>query len=168
MVGADAPVFGRLTSCRLHDSPCTLQASHFTTCIIEAEFGIRIGASVPGRGRPHDRRSIAAHVSTVMPSIEIVDHRFAGLDRLDLRSLAADNAIHGAWIRGPETRRWQQLDLASHPVSLRVDGTEVTSGAGDRVLGHPFEALAWLANAPRAAGPVARGRRLRDDRAGHR
>ena len=37
-------------------------------------------------------------------------------------------------------------DLGTHAVRLLVNEEEVLSGAGDRTLGHPLTALAWLAN----------------------
>ena len=38
------------------------------------------------------------------------------------------------------------LDLAAEAVTLTRNGVEVGSGTGAAVLGHPAEAVAWLAN----------------------
>ena len=144
LVGYPAPVFGTMLSYMHWRDPAVLKASDFTTRIIEAEFGFRIGRDVP----PGDytRADMADYVVAVMPSIEIVDHRFAALDRMTAPVLAADNAIHGGWIEGEAVYDWPLAELDSHEVSLRVNGAEILTGAGDRVLSHPLEVLAWLAN----------------------
>lgn len=144
LVGYPAPVFGHMLSHSHWRSGATLAASQFTTRIIETEFAFRFAMDVPPE--PQTRESIVDYIGALVPSIELVDHRFAGLDRMDAPTLAADNAIHGGWIESAAQTRWQHLDLAHHTVSLRVNGAEILTGAGDRVLGHPLEVLAWLAN----------------------
>jgi 2-keto-4-pentenoate hydratase len=44
------------------------------------------------------------------------------------------------------------LDLARLRGTLRVDGVAVGHGCGSDILGHPLEALAWLANHRAARG----------------
>ena len=85
-----------------------------------------------------------------------MDHRFAALDRFNACSLIADNAIHGAFVLGEAIADWSSQDLAAQPARLLVNGAEVLSGAGDRALGHPLAALAWLANALSAQGRTLR------------
>jgi 2-keto-4-pentenoate hydratase len=143
LVGYPAPVFGTMLSSMFWRNPAKLQADQFTTRIIETEFGFRIGRDVPP-GK-YSRAQIAQFVAAVVPSIELVDHRFAALDRMTAPVLAADNAIHGGWIQGEAVADWPLTELYTHEVSLRINGVEELTGAGDRVLGHPLEVLAWLA-----------------------
>jgi 2-keto-4-pentenoate hydratase len=142
----DRPLFGRLLAPTTHDSPARLEAARFTTRVIEAEFGVRMGADVPAGSGPHTAVSIGPYVADVVASIEVVDHRFVDWS-VGALSVAADNAIHGCWVRGePTGADWRDLDLAGHPVSVTVDGEVATTGTGAAVLGHPLNVVAWLAD----------------------
>lgn len=144
LVGYPAPVFGQILAHSSVRGGSVLPADRFTTRIVETEFSFRFARDVP-QG-VYTRESILPFVGVLIPSIELVDHRFAALDRMNAPVLAADNAIHGGWVEGPSQADWQHVDLGAHAVSLRVNGAEILSGAGDRVLGNPLEVLAWLAN----------------------
>lgn len=158
MLGVPHPVFGRLFSARLHESGVTLRAADYVIRLIEVEIGFRMAADVPVVEGGHDRRSIAGHVGALYPSIELVEHHFAGLDRFTPESLAADNAIHGAWIHGAPVDDWRGIDLAAQPTRLLVNGEERLTGSGGNVLGHPLEVVAWLANElPRHGLALAEG-----------
>jgi 2-keto-4-pentenoate hydratase len=146
MTGVPHPVYGRLVSNICYDSGVALPASDFCVRIIEVEFAFVMGGDIPRSSVPYTALSIAPHVASFHPAIEIVDHRFAALDRFNANSLAADNAIHGGFVKGPAAEGWHDYDLSAHAVRLRVNDKDVLSGAGDRTLGHPLAALAWLAN----------------------
>jgi 2-keto-4-pentenoate hydratase len=47
---------------------------------------------------------------------------------------------------GDEIEDWQNIDLAATAGRTLIDGDEKGHGTGAEVMGHPFEALAWLAN----------------------
>jgi 2-keto-4-pentenoate hydratase len=49
-------------------------------------------------------------------------------------------------------RDWRRLDLARLGGRMLINGEEVGRGRGAMVLGHPLEALAWLANSRAARG----------------
>jgi 2-keto-4-pentenoate hydratase len=141
----DTPMFGRLLSHSSWPDPVVLEAARFTTRVIECEFAFRMGRDVPTSFPPLDAGAIVPFVETVLPSIEIVDHRFADWS-LGAPSVAADNAIHGGWVYGDDFYGdWRTLQLAEHPLQARVDGALVASGTGAAVLGHPLDVLVWLA-----------------------
>lgn len=140
------PLFGQMLSFSHFQSPATLPANNFTRRIIEAEFGIQIASDVPIRATPYDAASVVDFIATVMPGIEIVSHRFVDWSKAGAPSIAADNAIHGAWVQGVPFADLRALDLASHEVTLTVNGTLFDRGSGANVLGHPFNVVAWLAN----------------------
>lgn len=146
LLNVDGPLFGQLLSYSSCSSPARVCASDFRVCVIEPEFAFRIGADVPSTNSGYDRHSRRPFISTILPAVEIVDHRFMDWSNVGGPSIAADNAIHGAWIYGAETNDWRQIDLESHPVSLKVNQTLFGKGTGAAVLGHPIQALAWLAN----------------------
>jgi 2-keto-4-pentenoate hydratase len=146
LLNTDAPVFGRLLSSSMCPSPARLRATAFTIMGIEAEFAFEMVRDVPAADGGHTQATIAPYISKVLPAIEIVDHQLTDWSRFDVLSLIADNVIHGAWIPGGGSNTWQAIDLATHVVRVLVNGSEKLTGRGAAVLGHPLNALAWLAN----------------------
>jgi 2-oxopent-4-enoate/cis-2-oxohex-4-enoate hydratase len=61
-------------------------------------------------------------------------------------SLIADNGVNAALVLGDPDEDWRRLDLAAHAVELTVNGAPAGDGVGANALGHPIEALLWLAN----------------------
>jgi 2-keto-4-pentenoate hydratase len=145
-LGAAEPFGGRIFSYLAFDSPARLQGGQFHMRGIEAEFAFRLGRDLPVRGRDYSREEVADAVIAVHPTIEIVNTRYDDWLKVGVPSLVADNGAHGAFVSGPALMDWRSLDLVNHKVTLSVDGKEVASGTGARVLGDPLLALAWLAN----------------------
>ncbi len=138
------PFYGRLLSSSTFESPATLPASRFVMRVIESEFAFRFARDLPPAARPLDRDQIAAALAGVLPGIEIVDSRFDSWTTVGAPSLIADNAVHGAWVKGALLTDWRDLDLAAEAVELRVNGKVIERGSGKAVLGHPLNALEWL------------------------
>jgi 2-keto-4-pentenoate hydratase len=141
----DRPLFGRLMAQTTSPSGTALPADRFTHRVIEAEFAFRLADDVGPVEGGHTPDTIAEHIDALIPGIEIVDHRFESWAVGALR-VAADNAIHGWWLRGEPITGWRGVDLAAAPVSVTRDGELVTTGSGAAVLGHPLNVMAWLAD----------------------
>jgi len=56
------------------------------------------------------------------------------------------------WSWGTPMTDWAALDLAQLMARLSINGREIGSGKGSDVMGHPLNALAWLADKLAAAG----------------
>jgi len=138
------PFYGRLLSTSTFDSPAALPASRFVMRVIESEFAFRFARDLPPAVRPSNREEIANALAGVLPGIEIVDSRFDSWTTVGAPSLIADNAVHGAWVKGTLITDWRDLDLAAQAVELRVNGKVIERGSGRAVLGHPLNALEWL------------------------
>ena len=141
----DAPLFGRLLSHSSSPSGSTLAASGFVHRVIEAEFAFRLGRDVTPLDGGHTIESIASFIDAVIPAIEVVDYHYASWT-IGARQVAADNAIHGAWVYGSPLTDWRTLDLVATGVTVRVNGDVVTTGSGAAVLGHPLAVMAWMAD----------------------
>ena len=153
----DRPVFGRLMTQTTTPSGATLVADRFIHRVIEAEFAFRLGSDVEPVAGGHTHDTIAAHIDALIPGIEIVDHRFESWAVGALR-VAADNAIHGWWVRGEPVSDWRGHDLAAATVSVTRNGELVTTGSGAAALGHPLTVMAWLADElPRFGTGLRRG-----------
>jgi 2-keto-4-pentenoate hydratase len=159
-LGVDAPFFGVLMSHTTHPDGATLRGSDFLVRCAEAEFGFEMAADVPA-GKTYTAESIKDYVAFAMPSIEIVDHRYDNWQVVGAPSLLADNAIHGTWVAGKPYAKWRDLDFATHPTALIVNGSQTFPGSGAAVLGNPLNVVAWLANElPKFGRVLARGDRI--------
>lgn len=149
-LNVDGPFYGRMTSAFCYDSPARLDSSQFFMRVVEAEFGFRMARALPPRTEPYSPLDAGKAVEGVIPGIEIVDSRFDDWTTIGAPSLIADNACHAVWVKGSMVEDWRGIDLAEQTVRLTVRGPRgeeklVREGSGQAVLGHPLNALAWLA-----------------------
>jgi 2-keto-4-pentenoate hydratase len=122
---------------------------------VECEIAVRLAEDLPAERAPFDRRAVAAVVGACMAAIEVVDDRYEHYRSLDAPTLIADDFFNAGCVLGAPVASWRELDLASLRGRMTINGAEVGTGYGADILGHPLEALAWLANAL-----AARGRQL--------
>lgn len=121
--------------------------SGFVRLGIECEIAVELSGDLAPDGAPIDRESAGKAVGAVMASIELVDERYENFRTLGVPTLIADDFFDSGCLLGDPVRDWRQLDLASLSGSTFINGVEVGRGTGALVMGHPLEALAWLANA---------------------
>ena len=125
---------------------------------VECEIAVRLGRSLPASDAPFDCAAVAHAVESCMAAIEIVDDRYEDFRALDAPSLIADDFFSAGAVIGTPVSRWRELDLRVLGAVMTINGVEVGSGRGADVMGHPFEALAWLANHAADSGrPLAAG-----------
>jgi len=147
LLATDGPFYGCLFAEGVYDSPATLPAGAFNFRLIEPEFAFRLGADLPAREAPYGRDEIAAAVASLHPAFEVVTSAYGSAwVEAGLAQLIADNGVHGCLVLGPGTEDWRNLDLAAHEVVFAKDGAEAGRGVGANALGHPLNALAWLAD----------------------
>jgi 2-keto-4-pentenoate hydratase len=151
-LNVEEPFSGYLMSAFCFDSPARVDADQFYVRVVEAEFGFRMAQDLPPVPRPRDRDEVAAAIEGVVPGIEIVDSRFDSWTTVGAVSLIADNACNAAWVKGALLKDWRGIDLAAQAVRVTVNGTVVREGSGSAVLGHPLNALLWLANSLNSRG----------------
>lgn len=80
----------------------------------------------------------------ICPAIEIVNSRF-GTYNATKEDMVSDNVQFARFVRSAHQFEPQKFDLSQIPVTMEVDGQVEESSTG-RVMGHPAEAVAWLAN----------------------
>ena len=152
------PCAGALHAGRIFGSPATVPYAAHWRPGVECEIAVRLGQPLPADAAPFDRADIAAAVESCMAAIEIVDDRYDDFRALDAASLVADDFFSAGAVTGAPVSRWPDLDLAALRGVMTINGAGVGSGTGADVMGHPFEALAWLANHAAATGrPLAAG-----------
>jgi len=107
-----------------------------------------MAADVPAADAPYNRAQIAEHVGAVMPAIEIADDRNADYSQLARHplELIADNSWNEGAVLGVPLEDWRSLDLGAVRGVATINGKKVGEGIGAAALGHPLDAVAWVAN----------------------
>ena len=147
-VGVDAPQAGVLLESTLHASPARVRAADYVRLLVEFEIAVQLAVDLPVADAPFSRSRIAASVRAVMPAIEIADDRNAEYGELARHpyELIADNAWSEGAVLGTPVADWKSLDLAALRGVATINGDKVGEGAGAAALGHPLDAVAWVAN----------------------
>ena len=148
----DSPCAGGVFSRTVHQREARLESGDFRRIGVECEIAVRLGADLPDLLRGHDRGTVARAVDRVMAAIEIVEDRYVDFRAFDTPTLIADDFFNAGCVLGEPVEAWNELDLAGLEGRMRIDGKEVGRGHGRDILGHPFEALAWLANSLNVRG----------------
>jgi 2-keto-4-pentenoate hydratase len=146
-VGVDHPCYGGVPAASVLTGPADWRHGAHRSVGVECEIAVRIGRGLGPEHAPFSRTSVADHVSACMASAEIVEDRY--VDRLGVGAavLIADDFFNAGVVLGPERHDWRDLDLRAAGGRTLVDGRSRGEGRGADVLGHPLEALAWIAEA---------------------
>lgn len=146
------PCAGRIFSSTVLADGAHVPHSGFVRMGVECEIAVRLAQDLKPRGQPFTRDSVATAVGAVMPAIEIVDERYRDYHALGIPTLIADDFFNAGCVLGQPLTDWRHLDLAGLLGRASINGIEVGRGHGELVLGHPLNALAWLANSRIEAG----------------
>ncbi len=146
----DHPCGGGIFAATVHRSGAGLPHGAFRKVGLECEVAVRLGRDLgadlsPG-GAPYTIESVASAVDAYMPAIELVDDRYVDWPSMGTPTLAADDFFGAGSVLGEPVVPARIADLATLHGRALVNGVEVASGVGADVMGHPFAALAWLAN----------------------
>ncbi|MCX5513463.1 hydratase [Kaistia algarum] len=143
-LGIPSPCAAGLFAGTRHASGVHLQPSDFRRVGIECEIGVRFGEDVSPEAASDPAR-IAASIREVFAAIEIVDDRYADWRNTDTPTLVADDFFAAGCVLGHAVPAGTIGDLAGLAGATFVNGAEVGRGIGADVLGHPLNALAFLA-----------------------
>lgn len=127
-------------------SPARVPHADFVRVGVECEMVVRLGRDLPIAAAPFERDSVADAVAAIMPGMELVDDRYVDYKSLDTPTLIADDFFDCGCVLGAPIENWRDIDLPSLTGVTRINDVEVGRGRGADVMGHPFAALAWLAN----------------------
>jgi 2-keto-4-pentenoate hydratase len=147
-VGLVEPVAGCLLARQVVASPARTTAGGYGRLLVEFEIAVQLGADLPPLGRRYTRADVQDAVAAVRPAFELADDRgadYAGLWAHGLQ-LVADNAWNEGAVLGAGRNDWRALDLAAMRGVVSLDGIVIGEGRGGDLMGHPLDALAWLAD----------------------
>jgi 2-oxo-3-hexenedioate decarboxylase/2-keto-4-pentenoate hydratase len=151
-LGIDHPCAGYMYAGSLRKDGVTLARKEFVRPGVECEIAVTLSAPLRAKDAPFSRTNVEPAVGAVHAAIEIVDERYEDWRTLGGEILIADDFFHAGLILGPAIADWRSLDLPAVNAVTRVNGKETGRGRGADVLGHPLDALVWLANHCAARG----------------
>jgi 2-keto-4-pentenoate hydratase len=139
----DQPCAGRVFATHVHHGAAKVAHDAYVRPGVECEIAVTLARDLPAAS--NDRNSVAAAVDGVMAAIEIVDDRYQDFRALGAPTLIADDFFNAGSVLGSPVRDWGRLDLAALNGGMSINGVSVGRGTGAQIMGHPLEALAWLA-----------------------
>ena len=152
-MGVEESDFGHLTDTMFHTDAEPIRLRRYLQPRIEPEIAFVLSRDLAGPGVT--AADAAAAVEFVLPALELIDSRIKDW-KITLPDTIADNASSGGVVLGSTPTKLDSVDLALTGCLLARDGRVVDTGAGGAVLGHPLNALVWLANTIAAHGVTLR------------
>ncbi len=137
------PDFGWLTDAMVYNESEAIAANTLIQPKAEGEIAFMLKRSLQGPGVTV--ADVLAATDGVMACFEIVDSRIQDWN-IKIQDTVADNASCGVFVLGERLVNTQGLDLSTCGMVLEKNGEIVATGAGAAALGHPANAVAWLAN----------------------
>ncbi len=156
-MGIDHPCAGGLFAGSMAQGSGRYDFDDFCRVGVECEIVVRLGAGLPAAGAPYTRETVAGAVATCMAGIEVVDDRFRDFRKTDVWTMAAGDFFNAGCVLGTPIAGFDPRGLDALTGRMTVNGAAAGEGQGRDILGHPLEALAWLANlkAPSGEGLAA-------------
>lgn len=142
-LGVDQPDFGALLAHSFSGDDLEIDGEDLLQPRVEAEVAFVLERDLP-RG-PVTAGDVLLAAAFVLPAIEIVDSRIEGWD-ITIIDTVADNASSGRVVLGPSPVPLDRIDLAGVTMEMSDGDRTVSSGTGAACLGHPMNAVVWLAN----------------------
>lgn len=146
-VGLETPLAGAMLEKTLLRSPATVRAADYVHLIVEFEIAVELAEDLPVADAPFSRERVQQAAGAIMPALELADDRaadYAELVRQPL-DLICDNAWNEGAVLGAPVKEWRGVDLGEVRGVASINGREVGEGRGREALGHPLDAVAWVA-----------------------
>jgi 2-oxo-3-hexenedioate decarboxylase/2-keto-4-pentenoate hydratase len=140
------PCSGGVFAKGVHESGASLRAGDYVRVGVECEIAVRLARDLLPTEAPFTAEWVAEAIEAYLPAIEIVDDRYADWQTLGAPMLIADDFFAAGCVLGKPVARSAAPNLLEVAGRAVVDGSEIGRGTGADVLGHPHNALAWLAN----------------------
>ncbi len=145
--GLKGPCYGPIRKKRVFEHKATVRADRWTRLGVELEVILTVNADVPRpKGKEYDKESITPYIGEARAGFELIEDRGADYSRLAVNPLIMDAGWNGGSLLAKPNKDWRKLPIDKLDGSISFDGTVVRTGHSGDVLGHPYNALAWLAN----------------------
>ncbi len=146
MTGVDQPAAGAIFSTVVHPSPARIDLAAYHHLGVEFEVAVRLAEGLPPGGGPWTRASVAGRVAACVPAFELVEDGDADYKMLDAFTLIAQNTWNGGVVLGTAPADWRGVDLETAVTRCWINDQPGGQGKTGDAMGHPLEAVAWVAN----------------------
>ncbi len=143
MLKVDQPDFGHLTSAMVYGDGDAIPTDSLISPRAEGEIAFVLKHDLTGPGVTN--ADVLRATEYVLPCFEIVDSRIRDW-KIKIQDTVADNASSGVFVLGDAAADPRKIDLSVVGMTLEKDGEILATGAGAAALGHPVNAVTWLAN----------------------
>lgn len=130
----------------------TVPAGRLLQPRVEAEIAFWLGRDL---AHVDSIDEVADAVESVAAAIEIVDSRIIDWD-ISIVDTVADNASSGMFALSDRRVRLESIDVLAAEMGMTRNDELVSTGTGSACLGHPLNAVLWLANASASLGDPLR------------
>jgi 2-keto-4-pentenoate hydratase len=151
------PCAGGVFTKGIHKSGVSLRTKDFVRVGVECEIAVKLARDLSATEAPFTAEWVGEAIEAYSPAIEIVDDRYVDWQTIGAPTLVADDFFAAGCVLGKPVPRSSAPDLLKVVGRALINGVEVGQGTGADVLGHPHNALAWLANHLAAADKGLRG-----------
>jgi len=146
-VGVFEPFYGNLFSKFSNSSGCKLKSSKFYKPYVELEISLIINKDININNAPFVIDDAKELFKGIIPSIEIVDFRFASnIKEVGIKNLIVTNGASEYWIKGINLHPLDKINLHDHKVKLYLNDKLFESGNTNSVLGNPINSGLWIIN----------------------
>jgi 2-oxopent-4-enoate/cis-2-oxohex-4-enoate hydratase len=142
-LGVFQPDFGWLLSGMVYNEGESIPTETLIQPKAEGEVAFVLKRDLMGPGVTN--AEVLAATEGVMACFEIVDSRIKDW-KIRIQDTVADNASCGVFVLGDRLVDPRKVDLGLAGMVLEKNGDIVGTGAGAASLGHPVNAMTWLAN----------------------
>jgi 2-keto-4-pentenoate hydratase len=140
------PCSGGVFAKGVHESGAKLRFKDYVRVGVECEIAVRLARNLLPSEAPFTAEWVMEAIEAYHPAIEIVDDRYVKWETMGAPTLVADDFFAAGCVLGKAVPRYEAPDLLEVTGRAIINGAEVGRGTGADVLGHPHNALAWLAN----------------------
>ena len=142
-IGVDTPDFGTLFAQTEFGDGTDLPTHRMIQPRAEGEVALVLERDLDNA--PHGFAEVIRAVAFALPAIEVVDSRIENW-QISLVDTVADNASCGFYVVGSRPVTLHTFDIRTVPMSMSINGAEVSTGTGAECLGNPLHAARWLAD----------------------
>lgn len=143
MLGVNEPDYGHLFEKMKVDHGGTISIDSMIAPKVEAEIGFVLKEDIVGPNITF--LDVLMATDYVTPALEIIDSRVVNWE-IKLIDTVADNGSSAKVVLGDDRKNLHEIDLRTNGMILKRNQKIITTGSGSAALGHPAEAIAWLAN----------------------
>lgn len=143
MLNVDEPDYGHLFDDMRIENGRTIDIADMIAPKVEAEIGFMLSDDLVGPNVTY--LDVLMATKYVVPTLEIIDSRIADW-KIKLVDTVADNGSSAKVVLGDRQTGLENTDLRAAGMALYKNKELIATGSGAAALGHPAEAIAWLAN----------------------